>query len=168
MRLSRSLSADYIRSALMGAAGILAAGAIPPANAAPLRRISVEVALQGVSAIAAHVRNSLPQHLARELAENPVEGYPPGSRLVVRVTEVFLANEPGVRSGSFSEAFTMPDALEGEVLLLDARGAVMARKRVSGRSPPASGGFVASPYNESRRMEALMQNFAYWTVRDLR
>lgn len=168
MRLSRSLSVKAFP--LAGLAGLLALGvvllAMPVADAAPLHRASVRVELEGVGAIASHVRRSLPGHIARELAQNPVGDYPPGARLVVRVIEVFLANEPGVRGG-FGGGLSMPDALEGEAIVLDARGGVIASKRVSARTPPSSGGFGPSPYNEPRRIEALIANFAYWTVQGL-
>lgn len=163
MRLSRSPSARLFAVLLLG----LAVMAMPHAEAAPLRRVGVQMELQGVGAIAGHIRRSLPRHLASELAQNPVDGYPPGSRLVVRVTEIFLANEPGMRGGRFGGGMAMPDAIEGEAVILDARGIVIARKRVSGRSAPSSGGLAPSPYNEPRRIEALVQNFAYWIVRNL-
>ncbi len=170
MKWSRSPSARIAPTAWLFAAWLgvfLSFGLGSPATSEPLRRVSVQVDLEGVGAIAAHVRRSLPRHLARELAANPVD-YPPGSRLVVRVTEVFLSNDPGVRGGRFGGGFAMPDALEGEALVVDGRGAVIVRKRASGRSPPSSGGFAPSPYNEPRRMEALIQNFAYWIVQELR
>lgn len=174
MRSSRSPSDRRSRLTGFLVAGFLAFFVFGPvvlptsiADAAPLRRASVRVELEGVGAIANHVRRSLPQHLARELAQNPVEGYPPGARLVVRVIEVFLANEPGVRGGGFGGGLAMPDALEGEALVLDARGDVLLSKRVSARSPPSSGGFGSSPYNEPRRIEALISNFAHWTVQGL-
>ena len=163
MRLSRSLSAK-IATALFAGAALLAS----PVSAAPLRRVAVQVDLHGVGAIANHIRQALPRQLAGELARNPVEGYPPGARLVVRVTEIFLANDPGARGGRFgSGGMAMPDAIEGEALVLDAGGAVIARKPVSGRSPVSSGGAMPSPYNEPRRVEALTGNFAYWIVRGL-
>lgn len=148
--------------------GAMAAGvALVPlrSEAAPLRRISVSVDLHGVAAIAAHIRGSLPRHLARELAQNPIDGYPPGARLHVRVTEVFLSNDGGPTGGRFG-GFAMPDALEGEVTVLDGAGGVLLRKRASGRSQP-SGGVAAAPYNEPRRIEELVRAFAYWVVREL-
>ncbi|KAF0231473.1 MAG: hypothetical protein FD175_774 [Beijerinckiaceae bacterium] len=162
MRSSRSRSAK-LAAALVTGAALLAS----PAGAAPLRRVAVQVDLQGVGAIAGHIRQTLPRQLAGELARNPVEGYPPGARLVVRVTEIFLANEPGVRGGRFGGGMAMPDAIEGEALVLDAGGAIIARKPVSGRSPVSSGGALPSPYSEPRRVEALTGNFAYWIVRGL-
>ncbi len=136
--------------------------AIAPAQAAPLRRVSVDVALEGVGAIATHIRRTLPHHLARELTENPLEGYPPGARLVVRVTQVYLS--AGLEQyGGFGNA----DALDGEALILDAAGNVLLRKSAAGRSQPETD-VVSAPYSEPRRVENLIQTFAYWTVRSLR
>lgn len=162
MRSSRSRSAELAVAFVTGAA-LLAS----PAAAAPLRHVAVQVDLHGVGAIANHIRQALPRQLAGELTRNPVEGYPPGARLVVRVTEIFLANDPGVRGGRFGGGMAMPDAIEGEALVLGAGGAIIARKPVSGRSPVSSGGALPSPYNEPRRVEALTGNFAYWIVRGL-
>lgn len=162
MRLSRSLSVKV--TTLLATGAVLLA---VPAAAAPLRRVAVEVNLHGVGAIASHIRQALPRQLAGELAEHAVEGYPPGARLVVRVTEIFLANDPGVRGGRFGGGLAMPDAIEGEALVVDARGTIISRKAVSGRSPVSSGGALPSPYNEPRRVEALTGNFAYWIVRGL-
>lgn len=163
MRSSR-LPSDNPRSldrrALLGVP-VLLVGAIASAQAAPLRRVSVDVALEGVGAIAAHVRRTLPHYLARELAENPLEGYSPGARLVIRVTEVYLS--AGLEQyGGLGNA----DALDGEALILDAAGRVLLRKSVAGRAQPETD-VVSAPYGEPRRVENLISSFAYWTVRAL-
>jgi hypothetical protein len=130
-------------------------------NAAPLQRTEARVEIEGASAIAGHLRRILPRYLAQELAKAPIDA-PPGARLVVRVTEVFLSND----LGSDPDGGMMMDALDGEALVLDARGTVLARKRVAGRMPP--GGNLMDVNNEPRRVDALAQSLAYWAVRELR
>lgn len=139
-----------------------------PAAAAPITRISVRVELYGVGAISSHVRRALPGHLARELAKHPGD-YPPGSRLVLRVTEIFLVNvgSPHGAPGRFGSGLAMPDAMEGEVSVLDARGRVIISRRVSARSSASSGGWGTVGVTEPRRVEALTAAMAYWAVQAL-
>ena len=159
MRLSRSLSVKFL-GVVMGLAAVAPLG--QGAAAAPLQRVEARIELHGASAIASHLRRALPRYLAAELAQNPIDA-PPGARLVVRVTEVFLSNDLG--SGA-DDGGMMMDALDGEALLVDSRGGVMARKRVAGRMPPGSN--LMSTANEPRRVDALAQSLAYWTVREFR
>lgn len=133
-----------------------------PVAAAPLRAGGAEMAFAGNGAIAAHLRQAIPRHLAQELAAHPIDA-PSGARLVVRITEVFLSADPG---GSADDGGMMMDALDGEALIIDARGAVLARKTVNGRMPPGAG--VMDVGSEPRRIEALAESIAYWTVRELR
>jgi hypothetical protein len=158
IRMSRAIAAALILASLT--AGSLAVQ-LQPASAAPIRRIGVNVALEGVAAIANHVRRSLPGHLTRELQENPIEGYPAGARLVVRVVEVYLSSGLEQYGGMGTS-----DALEGEAMILDSAGHVLLRKTVSGRAQPTSD-VVSAPYDEPRRVEALIRVFAYWAVRNL-
>jgi hypothetical protein len=155
--------ATALKIAVAGGA-FLAAGiaVVPQAEAAQLRRATVNVHLEGVAAITSHVRRSLPRHLARELAANPVLGYPPGARLIVNVQTVYLGSGGGGRFGSGSS----PDALDGEALVIDGAGNVILRKAVAGRSSPNTS-VVNAARNEPRRIEELVANFAYWVVREL-
>lgn len=161
MKSSRSPSGNPARIGRRALCGALVFAAIAPAQAAPLRRVSVDVALEGVGAIAAHVRRSLPGHLAQELARHPIDGYPPGARLVVRVTQVYLS--AGLEQyGGVGNA----DALDGEAIVLDAAGRVLLRKAVTGRAQPDTD-VVSAPYDEPRRVETLIATLAYWTIRSL-
>lgn len=130
-------------------------------NAAPLQRAEARVEIEGASAIASHLRRILPRYLAQELAKAPIDA-PTGARLVVRVTEVSLSND----LGGDPDGGMMMDALDGEALILDSRGTVLARKRVAGRMPP--GDNLMDVNNEPRRVDALAQSIAYWSVRELR
>ena len=141
----------------------LVAGAAP-SIAAPLTRASAEVDLHGVAAIAAHVRRTLPGRLAAELYNRSVEGYPAGARLVVRVEEIYLSHDSEGRFGGGLGGFLMPDAIRGEVRVVNARGQIIDRKSVTASSSANSSGGL-SPDNEPRRVQALVNSLAYWAVR---
>jgi hypothetical protein len=161
MKWSRSLSAKFF--APLALVIVLLA---PAAQAAPIRRVAVEIGFYGNSAIAAHIRQALPRHLSKELAKVPLDQYPAGARLVVRVTDLLLSSDafPRERFGGMSSS----DGVDGEAMIVDGRGRVIVSKRVAGRSSPSSAGFAPAPYNEPRRVEALMEAFAYWIVREFR
>lgn len=162
MKLSRLLSVSSRFFSRTFLAGLLLAAPLSVANGAPLQRVEARIELHGASAIANHLRRILPGYLAQELAQSPIDA-PPGARLVVRVTEVFLSSDLG---GGADDGGMMMDALDGEALILDARGGVMTRKSVAGRMPPS--GNLMDVNNEPRRVDALAQSLAYWTVRALR
>jgi hypothetical protein len=134
----------------------------PGAQASPLTRAAAQVDLHGVPAVAAHIRRVLPGRLAAELYNRPVMGYPPGSRLVVRVEEVYLSHDGGspFQSGGFG-AFLMPDSIRGEVMVLDPRGRPIDRKPILAHSRPSGG---MTPYNEPSRVQSLIDSLAYWAV----
>ena len=152
--------------AVLGLVLLLAFAAPLPAIAQGTPRIVVEAGAIGLPAISAHIRRSLPRAIAREMAEQG-KPLPAGTRLVIRVSQVVLANEPGlIGRGSFG-AFAPGDGIDGEALLLDRQGRILSRRAVAGRSPANSGGFGPSPYNEPRRVEALIGVFAYWIIREM-
>jgi hypothetical protein len=158
----------FLGQYLAAVMGIMLAGLglFAPAGAAasPLTRASAQVDLHGVPAIAAHVRRTLPGRLAVELYNRPVRGYPPGSRLVVRVVEVYLSHdggEPFPRFGGGFGAFMMPDSIRGEVVVVDSRGQAIERKPITAHSPRSGG---ISPYNEPNRVQSLIDSLAYWAV----
>ncbi len=162
MRWSISRSA---KAAVLLALG-LAFMPVAPALSQSAPKIIVEAGNIGLPAISAHIRRSLPRALAREMAEQG-KGIPAGTRLVIRVSQVVLASEPSVGGrGSFG-AFAPGDGIDGVSLLLDRQGNVLSSRNVAGRSPANSGGFGPSPYNEPRRVEALIGVFAYWIIREM-
>ncbi|MCZ8376960.1 MAG: hypothetical protein O9342_16425 [Beijerinckiaceae bacterium] len=145
---------------------VLAVASPLPAAAQGAPRIAVEAGGIGLPAISAHIRRSLPRALAREIAGQG-KPLPAGTRLVVRVTQVYLSSDPspGLRGGFGS--FSPGDAIDGEAILLDRQGRLLSRRAVAGRSPSNSGGFGPAPYNEPRRVEALIGAFAYWIIREM-
>ena len=144
---------------------LLAAAA--PASAEPLRRASAEVAVGGLPAISAHIRRELPGRVRGELARLGIEGYPPGARLHLRITNVYRSSfgaGPGFGRFGGGGSFAPHDTIEGEGLVLDARGRVLERRRVIANSPAGGVGFA--PGSEPRRVQALIETLAYWAPRE--
>ncbi|MGL5447590.1 MAG: hypothetical protein ACRDBL_09795 [Rhabdaerophilum sp.] len=146
-------------------AAVLMAMAAKMAVAQPLSRVGVSVQIQGVNALAGHIRQRLPVHLQRELRETGIDGYPAGSRLMVVVNEVYLSHDGGMPFGRSRFGMSMPDSIGGAMQVQDARGRVLYERTMLVASPADSGGSGFSPYNEARRVEALMAAMAQWAVR---
>lgn len=157
------------RRALGALALVAALVAARPAMADTLRRVEVRSDLYGVAAISAHIRQAMPLYLKQALAENPVQRFPAGAKLIVRIKEIYLSQDGGApfpRRG-FGGAFAMPDSINSEIIVVDARGKVLLSQPMLANSSPDSGGVGISPYNERRRVDALMSMLAYWVVRRL-
>lgn len=170
MRLWKSRSADGIlRRALVAFVLVAALARAPTAIADVLRRVEVHSDLHGVAAIAAHIRHALPGHLKQALADNPVQRFPAGAKLIVRIKEVYLSQDGGspFPNTSLSGEFLMPDSISCDIVVVDARGKVLLTQPMLANSSPTSGGALLSPYNERHRVEALMSMLAYWVVRRL-
>lgn len=166
MRSWRSRSANLIRKVVFTAlAAVLMAMAAKMVVAQPLMRAGVLVQIEGVTALAGHIRQRLPVHLMRELRASDIEGYPAGSRLVVIVNEVYLSHDGGMPFGRSRFGMSMPDSISGLMQVQDARGRVLYERKMLVASPADSGGPNFSPYNEQRRVEALMEAMAQWAVR---
>lgn len=166
MRSWKSRSANLIRKVVFALlAAVLMAMAAKAALAQPLTRVGVSVQIQGVTALAGHIRQRLPVHLMRELREAGIEGYPPGARLMVIVNEVYLSHDGGMPFGRSRFGMSMPDSIGGAMQVQDARGRVLYERTMLVASPADSGGPGFGPYNEARRVEALMAAMAQWAVR---
>ncbi len=157
MRWSRSLSAKV-------AAGALALLGAMPAFAAPIARISTVVDA-GVAPGASMLRQGLPQYLSAELARAGANGFPPGTRVELRISEVYLSHDGGMPFGVTTDFSPMPDAITGVTRVLDARGKVLSERRAFATSAPDAGGM--GPDNAARRVDSLMRALAYWVARDL-
>lgn len=166
MRLWKSRSDNLIRRTVFALlAAVLMAMAAKTAQAQSLSRVGVLVQIQGVTALSGHVRQRLPAHLMRELRENDVQGYPAGARLVVTVNEIYLSHDGGMPFGRTRFGMSMPDSIGGIMQVQDARGRILYARTMLVASPADSGGPGFGPYNEARRVEALMAAMAQWAVR---
>ena len=152
--------------ALLAAIAMLAALAAP-ATAVPLQKFKVDVAFYGVGAISEHVRRIFPGKLAAALQAHPIEGFPPGSTLVVRLTTIFLSqnDDPSLAKPVDFGRNASPDSVEGEARILDAKGAVLARKSLIANYSATNFRDHRFADSEPRRVEDLMDALAYWAVR---
>lgn len=110
---------------------------------------------------AALVAEALRAELPRAFAARGTQG-----RVVVRLTGLslspFVGQGAGVRSLSGGGE---NDYLEGELLLVDGRGAVVAAKPLLTVLPASPNAAYPVPEVEPRRLQALAANFAGWAAR---
>lgn len=157
MKWWRSLSASL---ALL--ASLMLATPAAQAQSRNPGRIVVEVPHLGAGMLANRLRAALPRAVAAELASTGNAIIPPGGRLVIRIREVYLATaEPSEDFGGLS----MGDAIDGDVLIYDAQGRLVARRDAAARSPVSAGGFGPILVAEARRVDALIETLAYWIAR---
>lgn len=142
-------------------AGLLAAlTVVSPVIAAEgegalITRASAEVVIAGAARLAQDIRRALSGRVAVELYNRPVRGYPPGSRLHVRVVEISVGSADGA---PMSGGFSLFDSMQGEVIVFDARGAEIERKWLTAWPRWTSNGPQGS------RVQALIDAFAYSAV----
>lgn len=131
-----------------------------PAAAAPAITVDVSrLRFLGARLAAERIAASMPDALARAFA-----GRPPPGRLVVRVSLVSLASFP-VRSRPNGPSPT--DYIQGSAVLIGGRGEVLASSDILTALNADSGGSWLLPGNEIRRIDALAEQFAFWTPRQL-
>jgi hypothetical protein len=108
----------------------------------------------------------MPDHLREALAGRPLNAYPPGSRLTVRVEEVYLSHDGNLPfAGGGRGGMKMPDFISGSMQVTDARGRVLFERRLEVASPVQAGGPAFRADNEMRRVSAMMAAMADWAVR---
>jgi hypothetical protein len=163
------------RSLLLGLAAAAIAGAASPAQAqAPVRppafsSIVVDVEplrALGLGSFATLIRDAMSDEARRVFADR-IGG--PGPRLVVRVTGLSLRSYVGGGGGGGGSTTSggggSTDYLEGEALVVGARGEVLARYPQLLALPSSYGGAWYTPGNEQRRTEMLSRYFAQWLKR---
>jgi hypothetical protein len=143
-------------------ASLILASPVAQAQSRNPVRIVVEAPYLGASMLANRLRGNLPRAITAEIASTGSAIIPPGGRLVIRISEVYLASaEPSEDFGGLS----MGDAIDGEVLIYDAQGRLVARRAAAARSPVSAGGFGPILVAEARRVDALIETLAYWIAR---
>lgn len=159
------------RPARTGLSGVaLLALAILPSSAAPLRQARVEIAAYGIGPNAALLRDVLTPRLAESLAASPGADFGPDSRLLVRITSVFISSNVPFgagdrRHGLGESAF---DSMEGDLLVVDRKGQVIRQERLLVHSNVLGAGAWYSPSFDRMRYIRLAETFAGWVPRKLR
>ena len=91
----------------------------------------------------------------------------PGPRLVVRITGVSLNAYAGSDSRPGRGSGGNNDYLEGEALVVDRGGAILARHPQLSVTPASYGGAWYDPGSERRRLSVLAEHYARWLRRAL-
>jgi hypothetical protein len=111
------------------------------------------------------VRDALQAELRQDFADRLGRG---GPRLLVRLTGLSLNSYAGGEGGRFfGGGATSTDYLEGEALVLGARGEILARYPQLSAVPASSGGAWYLPDAEARRVVALARHFGGWLKRSI-
>jgi hypothetical protein len=154
------------RSVLAGALGALAAG--PALAQAPgFGGIEVDVrplAAKGGGLAADLLRQVVTQEARAVFADRIARG---GPRLVIVLTSLQMTAYAGEGSGRWGGAGGGSDYLDGEALLLGARGEVLSRTPQLFAQPANAGGAWFDPDSERRRVVMLGRNYVAWLRRTL-
>ena len=124
----------------------------------------------GVGEYAEIVGSAVEDELAKDGAAAP-----PGGRLVVRLTGLSLPSYAGSDGGSggggggggSGGAGGNFDYLEGEILVVGARGEIISQRPQTASISSSSGGAYYLPGFDRRRAEAIARTFAAWVRRSL-
>ena len=167
------------RSLLLGSAALILStlhGAPGQAQVAPFSgrfsSLAVDVGplrAQGLGGYAEFVRQAVLVEMQRAFADR-LGG--PGPALVVRITGLSLNSYAGSGQGTGGRGRSLGggtdnDYLDGEMLIVGPRGAVLARHPQLSVVPASSGGPWYDPQSERRRVVALAQHYAGWLRRTL-
>jgi hypothetical protein len=177
-----SLSRRSLTGALIaGAAGPSLAALFAPARAAALpagtewrfSRLSVDVGplyAKGLGPNADLIGQALAVELRRSFADRLSPGDRRAPALVVRISAISMStNFPGGGSGRRGHGGgSGTDYLEGEGLVVDGRGGVIATyPMLSALAASYAGTPWYDPRSEQRRMVALAWHYAYWLRRTI-
>jgi hypothetical protein len=129
--------------------------------------LSVDVAplhARGLGPYAEFIRAALLAEARRVFADRLARG---GPRLVIRITGIQLSSYSGSDSGRYGGGGTSSDYLEGEALIVGARGEILARYPQLSATPASAGGPWYDPASERRRAILLTQHYAAWLKRTI-
>jgi len=135
-----------------------------PASAAPLKRVKVQFAPSLSSPLGAQIRSIFPAQLQAALDERPIDGFPDGASVTIRVEMIQLSSDM-VGGGFFDDNLPSFDTVEGVALVRDARGKLIKSVPLIANSRPLYN--MMDVNNEPKRVIALMDVLAYWIPRQV-
>jgi hypothetical protein len=159
------------RSFLAGSAALAGLALAGPgfAQVAPSHFSSVEVDVSrlhalGLGPYADFLRSVLLAETRRAFADRIGRG---GPRLVVRITSVSLSSYSGGGAGRFRGGTFHSDYLDGEALIVDRSGTILARYPQLSAAPAHAVAAWYDPQLDQKRTVALAQHYASWLRRTL-
>jgi hypothetical protein len=159
------------RSFLAGSVALAGLALASPgfAQVAPSHFSSVEVDVSrlhalGVGPYAEFLRSVLLAETRRAFADRIGRG---GPRLVVRITSVSLASYSGGGAGRFRGGTFHSDYLDGEALIVDRSGTILARYPQLSAAPAHAVAAWYDPQLDQKRTVALAQHYASWLRRTM-
>lgn len=139
-----------------------------PAPAGTYSHVAVDVSVlqaRGMGPFAAFVGRSLFQQLQKAFGDRL--GYKDAPAIVVRVTGMSLpsyVDAGGANNGRWGGGATF-DYLEGETLVVDRSGAILARYPILANLPSSYAGAWYDPNIDQMRVNALAGAYAEWSRR---
>lgn len=161
MKSLRFPLADLRRA--LGIALLLLLG-LAPASSASLTRVKVQFAPSLSSPLGVQIRTIFPAQLQAALDEKPINGFPAGTNVTVRIESIQLSSDV-VGGGFFDDNLPSFDTVEGEALVRDARGNLIKRVPLIANNRPLYN--MMDTRNEPKRVIALMDVLAYWIPRQV-
>jgi len=159
------------RSFILGTAAVAGLALAPPglAQVAASHFSSIEVDVSRLHALGAgpyaeYLRSVLLAETRRVFADRIGRG---GPRLVVRLNSVSLASYSGGGAGRFRGGTFHSDYLDGEALIVDRRGTILARYPQLSAAPAHAVAAWYDPQLDQKRTVALAQHYASWLRRTL-
>lgn len=160
------------RRALLGTLAFgLTAGLSGRAFAAPTALAGVHLDTRPIAAKGLPVYADRVARLGRDPVSQTLAPYLTGGRgaptLVLSIGLLNLASDPG-SSGKHGITTGSADWIEGDAILIDAKGHEIASKHIVTTADPTSVERYGTEAGESRRIGIACQTFAYWAARELR
>jgi hypothetical protein len=151
--------------ALAGPGWAQFAAAAPPSHFSSIEVDVSRLYAIGLGSYAEFLRSALLAETRRAFADR-IGGR--GPRLVVRVNSVSLSSYSGGGGGRWGRGGTFhSDYLDGEALIVDRRGTILARYPQLSAAPAHAVAAWYDPQLEQKRTIALAQHYASWLRRTL-
>lgn len=166
--LSISRRQFFIAASAVGISLATAVNAAPqfPGSSSPSYSVDIDrLRSSGLGPVADWLRSAMTDELSNAFATGAAH-----RKLIVRLTSLTLSSYVGrgSRGGRGSGGGGDTDYLEGEILIVGARGEIVGRYPQLLALPSSSGGAWYQPDNERERIVNLARAYVYWLARTIR